>query len=342
MSAQTDYSFNGIGTVEAQDRVNEHRTGVPGIGAPALLQRAPVKRLSKIAANNVGKEAAYLRLKHGGKTQTRTAESLKIASQGSQVYTGSFQFKNIVPGTVSITNGGAPLTIVDDSAGNLVDTGTTTKRGTVNYATGAFTFTYGAAETLPVLAAYSHTDYVEFASAAQVITDAGGANPRTITCPFGRVVPGSVVLADGVHTWADDGKGNIVQTDTGYTVVGTIDYATGIITKTSGTAIGASTASSCKFNPFAALIVAGGGQKLFDVQSAIPELTNEAFADGVKGETYVGLFGDSHAAAGAGTSLIVQWAHYGEEPWRVDDVFSGFPAGGYSNDPSIDQSVAHL
>lgn len=349
MSVQTDYSFQGIGFIESQERINEARTGVPAMGAPALLQRAPIKRLSKVRAVNAGKEAAYLRLKHGGMVETQTNENVTAFNQGSQVYVGALEYKNIVPGSVSITNGGSPATIVDDSNGNLVDTGTTTKRGTINYTTGAVSWTYGAAETQPVRASYQHNDYIEFATATQTTTKAAASYPFVVTTGYGRVAPGTISISEsgGGITYIDDGKGNIIQNDSaGHTSKqGSVDYATGIITITGDSAsanLSGTVTVTYKFNPFAALVVQGAASKLMDLFGEIPELTNVPYAAGIKGETYIGLFGDGHVSGGQGTNLVTFWSHYSEEPWRVDDVFSSFPVGGQSNDPSISQTVDHL
>jgi uncharacterized repeat protein (TIGR01451 family) len=144
-----------------------------------------------------------------------------------------------------------------------------------------------------------------------------------------------------------DGKGNIIQTDATIGVKGTVDYAAGVIVLTTGTAIGASTASSFKFNPFAAVLVAGGSAKLLDLFSQIPELTNAAYGAGIRNETSLVLDGEgnlanSPSAAAKGTNIVSQWSHYSEEPYRVQAVFSGFQPGGHDNDLTLSQQVNHL
>lgn len=350
--AETDtLSYNGVGFVESQDRVDEYRSGVGAKGSPSTLFLAPVKRTSMIAAVNTGKEACVLRLKHQGAVKTVTNENITAFAQGGNKYVGRLQFGAITPSSVSITNAGAPATVVDDGLGNLFDTGfigvAAKNRGTVNYTTGDIVLQYGAGPTEPVRASYTDLAPVDFQSAAQVITDAGGANPHTIQLQFGRVVPGSILLDDGTHTWADDGKGNLIQTDATIGIKGTVDYATGTIVKTAGTAIGAVGAgigagSTFKYNPFAAVLNAAGSAKLFNLYSQIPELTNAVYAAGVKGETNLALVGEGNVASGQGTNIVTQWSHYSEEPYRVTPVSAGFPPGGHDNDPSLSQQVNHL
>jgi|CXWL01.1.fsa_nt_gi hypothetical protein len=344
--AEIGYSFNGIGLAEAQDRVNEHRTGVPSKGLMALLQRTiGIRRTSKVGVANTGRAAAHVRLRHQGLERTIAAEALAALNvPATNRFVGRLQFGAITPGSIVVTEAGALADIVDDGLGKLYDIGfvgvAANFRGTINYVTGALDVTFGAAFTAPVTIAYRHSDYVDFASANQIVSGPAGALPYTLQLPFGRVVPGSVSLTDGVSTWVDDGKGNMIQANLAR---GTIDYAAGIVVLNTGPAVAAplTAASVMQYNPFAALVAAGGGQKLLDIFSQIPELTNGPWAAGVDSETRLGLVGESNVLALA-TDLVVQWSHYGEEPYRVDEVFSGFPPGGFSNDPNVDQAVAHL
>lgn len=352
----TGYVFQGVGHVEAQNRDNSVRTGVPGLGAGAVLAHATVKRTAAVEAHNVGEEAAHVRLRHQGATKTRTNEYLVALAAGGNRYVGKLGQKDIVPGTVSITNGGAPATIVDvDVAGDptpngeLYDTGTATLRGTINRVTGVIDFTYGAAPTEPVRITYQHTDYTDFASPSQsTVTATGGVDPGVTpfvqTLGFGRVNPYSIAMADGgAQTYVDDGKGNIVET-TGASAdkVGTVDYARGIITlnETGTGALTGNMTTTYTFNPFAALLAKAGGAKLLDVFSQIPEFTAEAWADGIKGESRIGLWGESRSSTQ--TNLVTTWVHFGEEPYRVEAPFTGFPPGGESNDPNLIPGVAHL
>jgi hypothetical protein len=343
--AETDtLSFNGVGFVESQERVDEYKSGVPVKGAGAILFTAPIKRTAKVAAVNTGKEACVLRMKHMGSLKTIASENLSAFNQGGNKYVGKLQYGKITPKSVSITNAGAPLTIVDDGFGSLYDTGfvgvAANLRGTINYTTGAISIQYGAAPTAPVLAGYTHNDAVDFASANQVVVDAGGALPHTITLPYGRVVPRSVSLTDGVATWADDGHGNILVANV---VRGTIDYAAGVVVIVSGPVPGALTAASVmKFNPFAALLAAAGTAKLMDLFSQIPELTNAAYSAGIKSETQLALVGEGNVASGQGTHIHTMWSHYSEEPYRVTAVSAGFGPGGHDNDLALDQTVNHL
>lgn len=330
--------FQGVGYIEGQDRYNEHRTGVPAQGAGAILQTAQTRRTTKVFVVNSGEHDVHARLRHQGTTKTQTNENLTALAQSATVYSGALQYKSIVPGSVSFTNAGAPPTIVDDGQGNLYDMGfvgvAANLRGTINYALGTFTLTYGAAPTQPVRATYQHTDAVDFASALQTTTKAAGALPYTIQSGFGRVNPGSVTLTDGTRTWIDDGKGNIIETVGASAIVkaGTIDYATGIVTLTAGDAPVGTVTYTYTFNPFAGLVVKAAGCKLLDLmgESQLPELTTQAWAAGIKNETTLSLWGETRDTQQS--NLVCQWFFFGEDPYRVTEVFSGFPPGGDSND----------
>lgn len=338
MSLEGNYSFAGIGAAEAKTRENEHRAGVPPLGGKAALLSAPARFTVSVRAMNQGSAGADVRLAHGQSTKSQAGEHLAALGNPLTIFRGRLQFGAITPGTVSITNAGAPVTVVDDGLGNLVDTGTTTLRGTVDYRTGVIDLTYGAAATAPVVAAYDHTDWVEFANAQTSAPTPAGSYPETLPTGFGRVVPGSVSLTDGVEVFVDDGKGNMIETTGGIaSPEGTIDYATGIITLTGGTGVLASATITYSFNPFGAVLAAGGGAQGFDLLSPdIPELGSEALADGLKGESNLALIGESRDA-NLGTNLVTWWGHHVEDPYRVKEENTAFPPGGASNDPRIDQ-----
>lgn len=326
-------TFQGINEAEAQDRENEVRCGVPVLGSGLLLLlNAPVKGTASVHVQNVGEVGANVRLRHFGATKTRAAERLTGLAVSSTHYLGAAQFKAIVPGTVVITNGGAPLTIVDNGLGVLFDTGIPANiRGSIDYTNGLVDFTYGAAPTEPVLMAYQHKDYTDFVSPTQTSTKAAAAYPFTQQLGFGRVVPGSIALTDGALTFIDDGKGRMLETTGGISVVrGSIDYSTGLITLTGGTApLGGTVTTTYTFNPFGARIASGGAAKLLDIYgSAIPELTAEPFADGISGETRIGLLGEAFEVSPLGSALTTKWMHFGEDPYRVEEGFSSFPPGG--------------
>jgi hypothetical protein len=343
MSLEGNYTFAGIGAAEAKTRYNEHRTGVPPQGSRQALLSAPVRYTTDLKVMNQGSEAADVRLAHGLSEKAITGEHLAAFDTGAlTTFRGRLQFGSIKPGTLSITNAGAPATVVDDGAGLLVDTGTTTKRGTVDYASGTIDLTFGAAATAPVVAAYTHTDYVEFTFAQSQTATAAGTYPEAFPTQFGRVVPGTVTLTDGTRTFVDDGKGNMIETGAGgpADVVGTVDYALGIITLTTGSATLTAAADSVvigySFNPFGSLLVPGGSVQGMSLLSPdIPELGSESFADGIKGESRLALVGETRT--NRSTNLVTQWGHHCEEPYRVTEEYTSFPPGGATNDPRIDQ-----
>ncbi len=340
MPHEGNYTFAGILGDEARDRYNEHRSGVPALGGGADLQDAPVRRTSAVHAQCVGHVGAHLRLKHRGAVKTITGELLAALAASATEYRGRLQFKNLVPGSLLITEAGALADVEDDGNGNLTEVGTGTARGTVNYVTGTIDLTWGAAATEPVSIDYQHNDSEDFASAGQTTIFTGatapaGAYPEALQLGFGRVVPGSVSITDGVETFVDDGKGNMIETTGGIaSVEGTIDYATGLVTLTGGTGTLADpTTATFTFNPFAARLVAGGSARLFDLFSQIPEMTNEPWADGVNGEDRIVLWGES-LEADEQSAVIAQWVHYSDEPYRVENA-SDVQPGGHDNDPNV-------
>ena len=338
MSLEGNYSFAGIGAAEAKDRENEHRTGVPPQGGLAALLSAPIKRTTGVRAMNQGSNAALVALAHGAGVKTIAAEALIAFKVSTTVYKGTLQYGSIVPGSVTISEAGALADVVDDGSGVLVDTGTTTVRGSVNYTTGEIDLLWGAGATEPVNAAYQHTDWVQFAVAQTTILTPAGSYPETLSTQFGRLCPGSISLTDGTEVFVDDGKGNMLETTGGISVVrGSVDYATGVITLTGGTGTLTTTTITYSFNPFATLLVAGGAHQGVPLMpSAIPELGSEAFADGVKGESMLALIGECRT--NGSTNLVTWWAHHVEEPYRVNEDYTAFPAGGDSNDPRTSSS----
>ena len=336
MSLEGNYSFAGIGAAEAKTRENEHRTGVPAQGGKTALLSAPVRFTTSVRCMNQGSAGADVRLAHGSQTKSVTAEHLAALGNPLTIFKGKLQFGKLAPGTLLISIPGAPADVEDDGAGGLVDVGTTISRGTIDYFKGILDMTLGAAATAPVTAAYDHTDWTEFAFAQTTVLTAAGSYPETLGTTFGRVVPGTVSLTDGVEVFVDDGKGNMIETTGGIaSVEGSIDYGTGVITLTGGTGTLATVTITYSFNPFGAVLSSGGGSQGFDLLAPdVPEIGSESYADGIKGETDLALIGESRDG-NQSTNLVTWWGHHVEEPYRVKEEFTAFPAGGESNDPRI-------
>jgi len=338
-------NYAGVQNAEAQDRYDEVRTGLPRFGsALALLLFAPIDRTESVHVVNAGDLAIDTWLRHAGSQKAVAVARLEAMQVGAtDQFTGRLQHKAIVPrtaaGLLGITITDASQTLVDDGEGVMLLQGTTTVVGSIDYATGLIDVTFPAAAVLPVQAAYTHADYTDFLSPQQAIpvTPTTGF-PFAFATPFGRVAAGTVAFTVGALTFVDDGRGNIIETTAaGEGNRGTIDYATGLITLTSSSAaLGANiTSGTYNFNPFAQRVGGGGSAKLLSIfGSSIPELTAEPFADGAKGESLLGLVGRTAEAGPVrpGGNLagfaITKWAHFGEDPYRVDDAFTGFPPGG--------------
>jgi len=339
-----NYEFGGIGYVEAEDRYDEHRTGVPAQGDMQVLLTAPAigekprgrGATSSVFVHNVGEACAHLRLRHGSTQRTMTNEWLTALLAAGNRVVGNLQWKSVVAGTVVIAEAGALLNIVDDGNGVLHDIGIPANvRGSIDYVNGIIDFTWGGVPTEPMQITYDFTDFTDFLSPTQNHTVAvAGAFPETFQLPFGRVNPGSVAFNTnaGAWTFVDDGKGNIVETTAGSeAVVGSIDYALGLITVTTagGGVLAGNFVGTFTFNPFASLVTRAGSCKLLDLFSMIPELTGAAWGNAFTDDTTLALVGESRLTTP--TNLITRWFHYGEDPYRVTGVYSGFPAGGASN-----------
>lgn len=341
MSLEGNYSFSGIGAAEAKDRENEHPTSAPPqIGRLTPLLAVALRYLTGVRVMNQGSADADVRLAHGSKSKTQTAEKLTAHSISTTVYQGRLQFGSITPGTFVTAVAAGPGVLTDDGAGLLLDAGLV-QRGTIDYATGTYAITFASAVTELVTATYDHTDWTQFAVAQTQTVAVGGAFPETLKMQFGRTVPGSVSFSTNAAalTFTDDGKGNIIETTAGNIAnVGTIDYGTGIMTLTTASATlttGAVIAYS--FNPLGAILAKGGGQSRIPLlPGALPEFDNEAWADGVKGETEVALLGESRTA-GASTPLWTYWAHHvgDDQGFRVRELHTAFPSGGQSNDTRV-------
>jgi hypothetical protein len=334
----SDYEFAGIAHAEANDRHDEHPTGVPPAGRGASLIEAPLKERhfwTSVRLQNTGEVAVEARLKHGGAEKSVAAEPLTALMASTTVCRGQLQFGEIVAGSVVITEDGDDYTD-DDADGILYDAGGT-QRGTINYTTGAFELTLPGAVVEPITAAYDHEDVVDFQTAQQTTAKAAAAYPFTLQTTYGRVVPGSVSIAEsgGAKTFVDDGKGNIIETTAGSEAdVGSIDYATGLITLTAGSgALAGTVTATYRFNPFAALLAKAGGAKVLDVFGGgqIPELSVEPWADGIKGETILSLWGVARESKGG--SLKTRWSHFGDDPIEVSYPYSEVAIGGETNNP---------
>ncbi len=160
----------------------------------------------------------------------------------------------ITAGTVRISaklTGDGFVDIVDDGAGNLTEAKTSTAVGTIDYTTGAIADTGAVANQLNVggvgLAdTFAVGSDIRWCSGTQIGTGAAGpaaaaaiVSPGTASAPA-AITPGSVRISatltgDGTVSIVDDGAGSLSESLTS-TVVGSIDYTTGIISDTGATA----------------------------------------------------------------------------------------------------------
>lgn len=324
------YSFNGVGTPPDADK---NASLMLGAGRKGTLQNAkpPVVALAeRVVAVNLrtvsGNDAIRTILKVGGKVITVTGRNATRDKTAATTAAGVLPNLHIVPGSVLFTLPGAGNDIQDDGNGILVDFGTSTARGVINYDTGAYSFTAsGAIGNLSV--GYQHTDYISVsggAATAEVDTTGAGtvAQTHTTTSP---IVPGTWTGADtGAQTYVDDAKGNIIQTNVAtHIVVGTIDYVNGVVSITASAAvIAVSITHNYTIDKYNKKVAAGGGY----VNNQLWPDGGEQYADAIKSTPVpalggadcptvkLGLFAESTSATGEG-ALRVNFTY------RAQDTF---------------------
>lgn len=345
----SEYSFNGIGTPPDADK---NASVMIGAGRKGTLQNAkpPVSALAeRITSVNLrtvsGSFDIRTILKVGGKVITVVARNATRDKTAATTAAGVLPNLNIVPGSVLFTLPGAGNDIQDDGNGILVDFGTSTARGVINYATGAYSFTAsGAIGNLSV--GYQHTDFISVsggAATAEVDVTGAGTVAQTHTTSF-PIVPGTWAGNDaGAQTYVDDAKGNIVQTNVAvHLVVGTIDYVNGVVSITASAAvIGASITHNYTKDLFNKKIAAGGGY----VNTQLWPDGGELYADAVKStpvpalggadcpSVKLGIFAESTNANGDG-ALRVSFTYRAQDTFedasfqlRTDAVEAGGKSG---------------
>lgn len=157
---------------------------------------------------------------------------------------------NTVRITAKLTGDGF-VDIIDDGAGNLTEAKTSTVVGTINYTTGAIADTGAVANQLDVSGVgladtFAVGSDIRWCSGTQIGTGAAGpaataaiVSPGSASAPA-AITPGSVLISatltgDGTVSIVDDGAGSLSESLTS-TVVGSIDYVTGIISDASAVA----------------------------------------------------------------------------------------------------------
>jgi len=153
----------------------------------------------------------------GGADATAVSAEVIGAGNGTlKFFSGQFANDDVAPGTVTITAtvSAGSVTMADTNGDGLLDGAAGS--GRIDYATGFFTIAFPTApdNSTNVTAGYSHTP------PARAFTGGLAEVP---------VEPGSVVITDGVETFADDGFGRLTGDDGGS---GTVDYVTGTVAVT--------------------------------------------------------------------------------------------------------------
>lgn len=145
-------------------------------------------------------------------------------------YAGNLTNTPVVPGAISIDLGGG-VTITDDGAGSLTGGGA----GTIDYATGAYSFTttVAVATTQAINVSYSYTSQVTITDdGAGALTGAGTGTINYASGAYSFTTTDPVAISETLNvdytyptnnTITDDGTGGLTGAG-----AGTIDYTTGV------------------------------------------------------------------------------------------------------------------
>ena len=145
---------------------------------------------------------------------------------------------DLIPGnlTVDFRVFGKWVRLSDNGSGNLVGKAGQGS-GTINYATGSIIATLGALPDLgsQVIFTWRTENYAAVSQAQTTFNLAAGS--YTVTLGTGGIVPGTVWVAETTHYWFgtnyfDDAAGNL-KNGSG-TIVGSLDYGSGLLTWTAG------------------------------------------------------------------------------------------------------------
>lgn len=324
-----EYSFNGVGTPPDADKNASLMLGATRKGTLQNAKPQVVALAERVTAVNLRtvRGSADIRtiVKVGGKVITVTGRSAQRDVTAATTAAGVLPNLNIVPGSVTFHLSGAGNDIEDDGNGVLVDVGTSTVRGSINYETGAYSFTgSGAIGNLTV--DYQHTDYVSVsggAATAEVDTTGAGTPNQTHTTTD-PIVPGTWTGADaGTQTFVDDAKGNVIQTNTAtHAVAGTIDYVNGVVVIVAAANINTSITHNYTKDKYNKKVAAGGG---YVNNQFLPD-GGDQYADAVKAVPTPALGGADTPAVKLGlfaesTSTTDEGALRVNFTYRAQDTF---------------------
>ncbi len=325
-----EYSFNGVGTPPDADKNASLMLGANRKGTLQNSKPPVVALAERVVAVNLRavRGSADIRtiVKVGGKVITVTGREATNDKTGANTAAGVLPNLNLVPGSITFHLSGAGNDIEDDGNGVLVDVGTSTVRGSINYETGAYSFT-GSGAITNLTVDYQHTDYISVSDGAatpEVDTTGAGTVAQTHTTSF-PIVPGTWSAADtGAQTYVDDGKGNVIQTNPAqHLKVGTIDYVNGVVTITASAAvIAVSLTHNYTKDKYNKKVAAGGG---YVNNQFLPD-GGEAYADAVKAVPTPALGGADIPAVKLGifaesTSATDEGALRANFTYRAQDTF---------------------
>lgn len=266
------YNFNGIGT--SPDAVKSTELFVGGLPQNGLNNPVPetywdaYRCTGLSAAVTRGTSNVFVTVRIGGVLRSVSGRYTTADSTGSTTAAGRLPNNNITPLSVTFTHGGAGNNVADNGSGILVDSGTSTARGVIDYTTGVYSYTASGAKGATTVA-YTHTDYVDIPSDTAISTETstnGAGTKAHVGATAYPVVPNTFTAVDdssgpSTCTLFDDGKGNVIQTLSANAVVGTINYKTGAISLAGlDTNIDTKLTYTYNRNMFGRTVAAGGGR----------------------------------------------------------------------------------
>jgi hypothetical protein len=173
-----------IGYAEHQPKKDEMAIGIPSGGAPsqiqALVEVSDPSRIGGFRLRNEADEDMETIFCARGAVVSFAGEV--VGPLGSQTYTGLLAHKNVVPGTLVITEAAGEV-FTDNGDGTL--TGSAGGTGTIDYDTGAYSVTFNAVTVGAVTADYDSTGWVDLAAPAPFTLVGGGGASYTELLPAG-------------------------------------------------------------------------------------------------------------------------------------------------------------
>jgi len=207
------------------------------VGSPVLKQivqsRFGRDELIQIWGGLVIGGVKYFKLGEGGWRDSPEYEQQLPDGDGGAAYSGTLERLPIVRSSVTISGALTPsgqVSVVDDGNGNLLNAEIQVNVGTINYKTGAYSFTFSRVIDVGngISAMYKWRGEISDPLEQDVDQGDGTTGPYTTSLTGVPLLPGSVSVSDWQgQILSDDGNGSLVGDGSG-----TVNYQTGAISVT--------------------------------------------------------------------------------------------------------------